>query len=60
MIRHLNHEMTETPKLQLPAAAVTIQRLAVYETKSTFYIVGNDNDNSVFRLLKVGMSVIKI
>ena len=45
--------MIEKPRLQLPAAAVTIQRLAVYETKSTFYIVGNDNENSVFRLLKV-------
>ena len=45
--------MENPPTLQLPSVGVTVQRLAVYETKSMFYIVGNDNENSKFRLIKV-------
>lgn len=34
-------------------AVKTIQRIALYETKSRFYVVGSNNAQSKFRVLKI-------
>ena len=35
------------------AAFKTLQRIALYETKSRFYVVGSNNTQSKFRILKI-------
>ena len=43
---------SEVEDLYHPAVK-TIQRIALYETKSRFYVVGSNNVQSKFRVLKI-------
>ena len=48
----LEKEIKMQPNLFSPAVK-TIQRIALYETKSRFYVVGSNNTQSKFRVLKI-------
>ena len=48
----LKNEIKNHPNVFSPAVK-TIQRIALYETKSRFYVVGSNNTQSKFRVLKI-------
>lgn len=53
MCDRMDDDFGRSPPVFYSPAVKTIQRIALYETKSRFYVVGSNNTQSRFRVLKI-------